>query len=322
MSNRCWNALGFATVFVSLFATTSVYAQSFATRPVRIVSAEVGAASDFLSRLIAPGLSANLGQQVIVDNRGGSGVIPIEVVVKASPDGHTLLVFGATLWLLPFLQTVSYDPVKDLTPVSLVAITPLLVVVHPSVPVKSVKELIALARSKPGSLNYASGISGSATHLPVELFKSMAGVNIVRVAYKGGAPALNSILSGETQVMFATTSAGGPHVKSGRLVALAITTAKPSNLFPGLPTVAESALPGYEGISTQGVFAPARIPAALLTRLNREIVAVLDSREIRDRVFNTGSEVASSTPEQFAAIIREDMTRMGKVIKDAGIRAE
>jgi tripartite-type tricarboxylate transporter receptor subunit TctC len=212
--------------------------------------------------------------------------------------------------------------VRDFSPITLAVTTPLLVVVHPSLPVKTVKELIALAKAKPGSLNYASGISGSATHLPAELFKAMAGVDIVRVAYKGGAPALTAVLAGEAQVMFATSSGAGPHVNSGRLRALAVTSAQPSALFPGLPTVSASGVPGYDAASIMCVFAPARTPAAVIGRLNQEIVRILNKPEVKERFIRAGSEVVASSPEQLAATITADMSTMGKVIKDAGIRAE
>ena len=296
--------------------------QDYPNKPVRMVTAAPGAAGDFVARLAALGLTESWGQQVIVENRGGSGVIPIEIVAKALPDGYTLLVFGTTLWLLPLIQKVSYNPIGDFSPITLAAVTPLLLVVHPSLPVKSIKELIAWAKAKPGELNYASGISGSATHLPAELFKAMAGVNIVRVAYKGGAPAISALIGGEVQVMFATASGAGPHVNSGRLRALAVTSAQPSALFPGLPTVAASGLPGYDAASIMCIFAPAKTPAALVGRLNRDIVRVLNKADVKERFIKAGSEVVASSPKQLAAAMKADMATMGKVIRDAGIRAQ
>ena len=307
-------------VSLGLLAATA-WSQTYPNRPIRMITAEIGAAGDLVSRAIAPGLSESLGQPVVVENRGGSGIIPIETAAKALPDGYTLLVFGSTLWLLPFIQNVSYS-VRDFSPITLVVTTPLLLVVHPSLPVKTVKELIALAKAKPGSLNYASGISGSATHLPAELFKAMAGVDIVRVAYKGGAPALTAVLAGEVQVMFATSSGAGPHVNSGRLRALAVTSAQPSALFPGLPTVSASGVPGYDAASIMCVFAPARTPAVLVGRLNQEIVRILNTPQLKERFIRAGSEVVASSPQQLAATIKTDMATMGKVIRDAGIRAE
>lgn len=300
----------------------AAFSQSYPNKPIRVIAAEIGGASDLVIRAIAPAWSENLGQPVIVDNRGGSAVIAIDLTVKAPPDGYTLLGFGAALWLLPYLTKVSYDPLRDLVPVAMTTISPGIVVVHPSVPVKSIAELIALAKAQPGKLNYASGISGSVTHLPAELFKAMAGVNIVRVTYKGAAPALNALMGGEVQVMFASGVTAAPHIKSGRMRPLAVTTAEPSPFFPGVPTVAGEGLPGYEAASTQGIFAPARTPAALVKRLNAEIVKVLYRKDVKERFLNTGYEVSNYTPEQFTAWIKSDMARMGKVIKEAGIRAE
>ena len=293
------------------------FSQQYPNKPVRLVTAEVSAAGDFVARMIAPGLADRFGQQFVVDNRGGSGVIPIDIVAKAPPDGYTLLVFGSAFWLLPFLQTVAYHPVNDFAPITLAVTTPLLLVVHPSLPVKSVKELIAWAKAKPGELNYASGISGSATHLPAELFKSMAGVNMVRVTYKGGGPALNAILGGELQVMFATASGASPQVNAGKLRALAVTSAQPSALFPELPTVASAGLPGYDAASILCVFAPAKTPAALVALLNREIVRVLIRPDVKERFIRAGSEVVASTPSQLAVAMNAD-----KIFKSAGIRAQ
>ncbi len=305
-----------------LMGTGAASAQPYPTRPVRIVTAEAGAGSDFVSRMVAPGLADSLGQQFIVDNRGGSGVIPIEIVAKAAPDGYTLLVFGSTFWHLPFLQNVSYHPLNDFLAITLATTTPLLLVVHPSLPVKSIKELIAWAKAKPGELNYASGIAGSATHLPAELFKAMAGVDMVRVAYKGGGPALNALIGGEVQLMFATASGAAPLVNAGRLRALAVTSAQPSTLFPDLPTVAASGLPGYNAASVMCIFAPAKTPAALIHQLNRELVRVLHKSEVKERFIKAGAEVVASSPEQLAAVMRSDMATMGRVIKNAGIRAQ
>lgn len=297
-------------------------AQSYPNKPVRLVTAAVGAGGDFVARMVAPGLTELWGQPVIIDNRGGSAVIPIELVAKAPPDGYTLLGFGTALWHLPLMQSVSYDPIKDFAPITLVATTPMILVVHPSLPVNSIKELVALAKRRPGHLNYSSGISGSTTHLPAEMFKSMAGVEIVRVSYKGGAPALNALLGGETQVMFANASGVGPHVKTGRLRALAVTSAQRSALFPDLPTVAASGLPGYEASSMQCMFAPAATPAALVSRLNQDLVRVLNRPEVKERFLRSGSEIVANSPEELAAAIKVDMITTGKIIKQAGIRAD
>ena len=220
------------------------------------------------------------------------------------------------------MQSVSYDPLRDFAPITLATTTPMILVVHPSLPVKSVKELVALARRKPGELNYSSGIAGSTTHLPAELFKAMARVDIVRVTYKGGAPALTALLGGETQVMFANSGGVGPYIQAGKVRALAVTTAQRTALFPDLPTIAAAGLPGYEAASYQCIFAPAATPPALVDRLNRDLAKVLQRPEAKERFLRAGSEVVANSPGEVAAAIKADMIAMGKVIKQAGIRAD
>ena len=293
-------------------------AQEFPTRPLRIVTSAVGGATDLVARLIAQGLTTSIGQQVIVDNRP-TGVIPAEIVVAAPPDGYTLLFHGSSLWMMPLLQKVSFDPLRDLAPITFAASTPSLVVVHPAVPAKSIKELIELARAKSGALNYGSGTSGSSSHLAAELFKYMARVNIVRVPYKGQGPAVLALLGGEVQMSFATSSSVAGHIKSGKLRALAIGTAQPSALAPGLPTVAESGLPGYQSASNAGMFAPGKTPARLVALLNREIVQALNRQAVRDLLFKDGTEVVGGSPQEFTAAIKAEMASLGQVIKAAGI---
>jgi tripartite-type tricarboxylate transporter receptor subunit TctC len=310
---------------ISIMAVSTVCgvvdAQEFPTRPVRIVTSAVGGTTDLVARLVAQGFTASLGQQVIVDNRP-TGIIPGEIVVKAPPDGYTLLFHGSSLWMMPLLQKVPFDPVKDLAPVALAVSTPNIVVVNPAVPAKTIKELIALAKAKPGALNYGSGASGASSHLAAEQFKYMAGVNIVRIPYKGQGAAVLGLLGGEVQMSFATSASVAAHIKSGKLRALAIGTAKPSALAPGLPTVAESGLPGYQSTSNAGMFAPANTPARLVTLLNREILQALNKQEVKDLLFRDGSEVVGSSPQEFAASINAEMAGLGKVIKAAGIRTE
>ena len=298
-----------------------VDAQDFPTRPIRVVTSAVGGTTDLVARTIAQGLTARLGQQVIVDNRP-TGIIPGETVVKAAPDGYTLLFHGSSLWMMPLLQKVPFDPVKDLVPITLATSTPYLVVVHPAVQAKTIKELIALAKAKPGALNYGSGATGAASHLAAELFKYMAQVNIVRVPYKGQGPAVLALLGGEVQVLFASAPSVAGHIKSGKLRALAITTLKPSAIAPGLPTVAEAGLPGYQSVTSAGMFAPVRTQARLITLLNREIVQVLNKQDVKDLLFRDGTEVVGSSPQEFAASINAEMASMAKVIKAAGIRTE
>jgi tripartite-type tricarboxylate transporter receptor subunit TctC len=295
-------------------------AQEFPQKPIHIFTTEPGGGSDFTARIVAQGLSVSLGQPVIVENRGGSGVIAAMAVVKAAPDGYNLLLFGSTIWLLPFLQDdVPYDPVRDLAPITLTNRAPNILVVHPSLPVKNVRELVALAKARPHEMNYSSGPTGSSNHLGAELLKSLGHVDIVRVPYKGTALALNALIGGEVQLMFGTAAAVTPHLKSGRLRALAVTTAKPSALMPDLPAIAAT-LPGYESVAQSGVFAPTGTPPALINRLNREIVQLLSRAEIKLRFFNSGTEAIGSTPEEFATAVKTEMASMGKVIREARAR--
>jgi tripartite-type tricarboxylate transporter receptor subunit TctC len=298
--------------------------QNYPNKPIRIVTTEPAGAADIATRLIAPGLTGSLGQQVIVDNRSGAGsVAAIESVAKGPPDGYTLLLHGSPVWLMPFMRDhVPWDPVRDFSPITLAVTLPNLLVVHPSLPVRSVKELIALAKARPGELNYGSGSTGASNHLAAELFSAMARVSMVRIPYKGGGPAVLGLIGGQVQLMFATAASVSPHVKSGRLRALAVTSAEPSALFPGLPAVAASGLPGYEAGTIYGVFAPANTPALLIERLHQEIARALNRAEVKERLFNSGMEAAGSSPEAFAAVIKSDMAKWGKVIRDAGIRDE
>ena len=308
-------------MYAALTAGPAV-AQQYPTKPVRLLASGVGGAGDFTARVVALGLTARLKQQVIVDNRPG-GLVPGEIVAKAPPDGHTLMLVGIVIWLSPFMRdSMPFDPVRDFAPVTLAATVPNVLVVHPALPVRSVQELIALAREKPGVLNYATSGTGNSNHIAGELFKAMAGVNLVQVNYKGAALALNDVVSGRVEVMFATATAAAPHVSAGRLRALAVTTAQPSSVVPGLPTVAASGLPGYASESTLGLFAPAATPRPIIARLNAETVAVLNTVETRDRLLKSGIDVLTSTPAEFAATIKADMARSGKIIRAAGIRTD
>ena len=298
------------------------FGQDFPNRPIRVVAGALGGGSDFTSRLLAPGVSSALGQSVLVDNRGGD-IIPGEIVAKAQPDGHTLLLTGSSFWLVPFLyKGVPWDPVRDFVPVTLAADNPNILSVHMSVAANSVKELIALAKSKPGGLNYSTGGAGGSSNLAAELFNSMAGTNIVRVTYKGGGPAAQALVAGEVHLTFATTSATVPLVKSGKIRPLAITSLQPSPLAPNLPTVAASGLPGYESGSSYGIFAPAKTPAATVNRINQEFVRVINRPEVVERFFATGVRAVGSTPEELASTVKSEIAKYGKVIKDVGIRAD
>ena len=286
-----------------------------------MIASGVGGGGDFGSRLIAQGLTASLGQPVVVENRGGSAVVPAQIVAQAPPDGYTLLSYASTIWLLPYLQSVPYDPVKDFSPITLAVSSPNILVVHPSLAVRSVKELIALAKARPGALSYASTAAGGPPHLAAELFKSMAGVDIVRVPYKGAGLALTELMAGQVQLYFLIPTAAMPHVKSGKLRALAVTSARPSALAPGLPTMAAT-LPGYEMVTNLGIFAPAKTPETIIMKLNQEIVRVLNQPDVKEKFFNAGTDTVASSPEAFAAAMKVEMAAIAKLIKTAGIRGD
>jgi tripartite-type tricarboxylate transporter receptor subunit TctC len=299
-------------------------AQTYPDKPLRIVTSGLGGNNDFAARMIAYGLTAALGQNVIVENHGGaSAVVPGLTVAKASPDGYTLLSFSSPLWLLPFLQDrVPYDPLRDFAPIALTVTSPNILVVHPQLPVDSVAALIALARKRPGQLNYASTTTGGPNHLAAELFKSMARVDIVRVSYREAAQSVNDLMNGRVELGFPSATAVVPHIKSGKLKALAVTSAQPSALFSSLPTVADAGLPGYESVVRVGVFAPAATPAAIVALLNREIVRVLARPDVKEKFFNVGAETVGSSSDALAAVIKAEMAKTGAMIKAAGIRGE
>ena len=315
--SRIGAKLLFAGVCCSCACT--VLAQDYPRRPIRMIAGAPGGSSDFAARQIAQGLTNALGQTVIVDNRS-FGVMALEISSKAPPDGYTLLFYGSALWTGPLLQPFNYDPVKDFSPVTLAVILPNLLAVHPSVPATSVKELIALAKAKPGALNYASGELGSTGHITAELFKSMTGINVVRIPYGGGGPAMRGMLGGEVQMMFASTVDAKEHMRAGRLRGLGVTGSQRSPMVPDLPTIAEAGVPGYEAVQRAGVFAPAKTPAVLLNKLQQEIARYLARSEIKERFANSGAEVVGSTPEEFARQIKAEMDRLGPVLKNLGIK--
>ncbi len=306
-----------ATLLLASFAT----AQTFPTKPIRIVTGGAGGVLDFSARVIAQELTASMGQQVIVENRP-TGVMSGEIVSRASPDGYTLILTGSTLWVIPLLQKVIFDPLRDFAPVTQTVTTPNVAIVHPGVAAKSIRELIAVAKTKPGELNYGTSGVGTANHLAAELFNLMAGVNIVRVNYKSPGAALNEVIAGQLQLMFATAPTVAPLIKSGRLRALAVTSLKPSALVPDLPSIADSGLPGYEMVTINGLLAPARTPAALINKLHAEVVRAMNKAEIKERLFASGVEVVGSTPAELAATIKADSAKIAKLIGDAGIRGE
>ena len=316
MSAKHYRRAALLAMLLSVIGNAS--AQTYPTKPVRIVVTGVGSGGDFAARLIAQGVTATLGQALIVENRG-SGNLPAEIVAKAAPDGYTLCLSAAPLWITPFLRKTAYDPLRDFAPVTLAISSPNILVVHPALPVKSVRDLIALIRAKPGALNYATSGIGASSFLAAELFKSMLRADMVRVNYKSGGLALTELISGQVQLMFANAGSVATHLQSGRLKALAVTSAKPSALMPGLPTIAAGGLPGYELVSVQGIFAPAGTPEAVITRLNREFIPFLRRADTREKFFAAGVEAIGGTPEELAATLKSEMARLGKVIQATGI---
>jgi tripartite-type tricarboxylate transporter receptor subunit TctC len=310
---------GMVSVVSLTLAAGAAWAQGFPNKPIRIVTSAIGGGNDITARLLAQWTSGPLGQQVVVENR--TSLLAAETVAKAQPDGYTLLFAGSSFTVLPLLQK-AYDPVKDFAAVSMIDSSPVVVVIHPAVPIKSIKELIAFAKAKPGVLNYGSGTTGGAQHLPVELFKSMTGTNIVRIPYKGAGPALNDLIGGQIQMMFTTAASASPHLKSGKLTGLAVSSIKPSALAPDLPTLAAAGVPGYEFLIVDAMMAPAKTPAAVVNRLNQELVRALNTSEAKEKFLSFGAESAPSTPAELAAFIKSDTIRLGKLIKDAGIRAD
>jgi tripartite-type tricarboxylate transporter receptor subunit TctC len=293
--------------------------QNYPVKPVRIVTTVTGGSLDLTARLIAPKLAERLGQQVIVDNRGG--IVSMELVAKAPADGYTMLLASASLWTSQFLRDdVPWDALRDYAPIALLVTSPNVLVVHPSLPARSVRELIALSKAKAGELNYSSGQSGASSHMAGELFKAMAGVNIVRVAYKGQGPAMLALITGEAQIGFPNAAAAAPFMKSGKARALAVTSAQPSALAPGLPTMAASGLPGYESRAVLGMFAPAKTPAPIIDQLNRGIVGALNDADVKQRLFDSGAEAVASSPAELTAAMKSEMAATGKLIREAGLR--
>lgn len=297
--------------------------QAFPTRPVRIVTTQPGSGFDLASRVIAEGLSARLGQQAIVDNRGGAGgVIAGEIVARAAPDGHTLLSYGPAIWLIQFIRKgVPFDPMKDFAPITWAVSSPNVLVVHPAVQASSVRELIALAKARPSTLNFGGGNTGSSAHLAGELFKSRAGIDIVHVPYKSTGQSVAALAAGEVQLMFPNATTASAYIREGRLRALAVTTAEPTDLVPGVPTLAASGLPGYVSAANLGVFAPAKTPAALVQRLHADVVGVLTQPAVKSRFFNTGTLVIASSPQELRALMASEMATLGKLIQRLGIGA-
>jgi tripartite-type tricarboxylate transporter receptor subunit TctC len=305
---------------------TASFGQGFPEKPIRLVIGFTsGGPSDILARALGQKLGERWNQQVVIENRpGAGGNVAAEAVAKSAPDGYTWLLGNNSILATnqSLYGRLGYDPVKDFAPVSLVAVQPNILVVHPDVRAHSVAELILLAKKSPGKLNYASSGAGAAAHLAGELFKAMAGVDLVHVPYKGAQPALTDVIAGQVQVMFATSASVIPFIKAGKLRALAVTTARRSASAPDLPTVSEAGVPGFEAITWHGVVVPAATPGPLVERLNRDIVAVLRLHDLRERLAMLGAEVIAGTPAEFADYIAGEIPKWAKVVRDSGARIE
>jgi tripartite-type tricarboxylate transporter receptor subunit TctC len=300
-------------------------AQPYPAKPIRmVVPFPAGGGIDTVARIISPKLSDQLGQSVVVDNRSGaSGTIGTEAVAKAAPDGYTLLAtFASHSQNASLYSRLGYDTVRDFAPITLIATVPNILVVNPSLPVKTVRELIALAKRHPGEILYASIGNGTPSHLSAELFNSMAGVRMTHVAYKGAAPSMIALISGETQLTFTTVLVALPHVKSGRLRALAVASLKRSAVMPEVPTIDESGVRGYESNAWYGLLAPAKTPPAIIDQLHRETVKTLQLPDIRESFRTQGAEPVANTPDQFGAIIKDEIEKWRKVVQAIGVKAD
>jgi tripartite-type tricarboxylate transporter receptor subunit TctC len=318
-------AIRLAALFVLAGGHACAEAQSYPVKPIRIVIPyPPGGGTDIVIRAVSGRLSEKLGQPVVVDNRGGAtGTIGSEAVAHAAPDGYTLLAHtNAGITILPHLnKALPYDPIRDFAPVTLAASSPYLFVVNPKIAATTVAQLIALAKARPGELNYASSGNGASTHLAGLLFCQMAGVKMVHIPYKGSGPATTELLAGQVQMRFSSIPPVLPHVRSGRLRALAVTSAQRFSLLPDVPTVADT-VPGFEVESWYGVFAPARTPPAIIKRLNTEFAAALGSPDVKALLATDGSVVVASSPERFGAIVRAEYARWAPVVKESGAKID
>ena len=301
------------------------WSQTYPAKPIRIVVPfPAGGTSDILSRAIGQKLTEEWKQQVIVDNRpGASANIGAEIVVKSPPDGYTLLCASTIHTINPSLYSkLSYDPVRDFSPITLIAATSQVLAVHPSVPVKSVKELIAYAKKRPGELNYSSAGNGSQPHLTAEIFKARTGINIVHVPYKGAPPAMTDLLAGHVALTFATSPSAVPHAKSGKLRALAVSTAKRIAALPDVPTIAESGVPGFEASGANGLVGPAGMPAAVVDRLNAAVVRIVKEPAMSKYLSDQGADPWTTTPAEYAAYIKSEVAKWAKAVKDSGAKVD
>ena len=302
-----------------LAAAGPAHAQApYPSKVIRIVTAAAGSNNDWGARLVGDTISPSLGHRVLVENRGG---LAVDVVAKSPPDGYTILFYGPAAWTQHLFRETTVDPLRDLAPITMAMISPIVLVVHPSLPVRSVKDLIALAKSRPGDLNYASGTVGATPFLAGELFKYMARVNIVRVAYKGTGPSMIGVMSGESQLMFPGAGSVWTHVENGRLRALGVASAKPSRLTPGLQPIALT-VPGYESTSNIAFFAPAKTPQPIVDRLYQEIVKAIHRPDVKEILFKGGVEPLGSTPKELADYVEMDINRIAEMLKATGFKSK
>jgi tripartite-type tricarboxylate transporter receptor subunit TctC len=311
--------------FLTCVFVPNVLAQNYPDRPVRLVIPFApGGTSDILARLIAPPLRNTLGQSVLPDNRPGAGSnVGSEIVAKAAPDGYTLLIGTPALASNPSLyRSVNYDPIASFAPVTLLTEIPIVLVVHPSLPAKSVRELIALAKAQPGKLNFGSSGNGGIGHLVGELFKSSTGVNIVHVPYKGNGPALVDLMAGVLSLTFSDIAGAAPYIKSGKMRPLAVTTLQRSAMFPDVPTMTEAGVRGFQASSWFAIFAPAHTPRPIVDRLNADIVKVLRTPEVNERLVGMGFEVIGNKPEELAAFLKAEIAKWTKVVRESGAKID
>jgi tripartite-type tricarboxylate transporter receptor subunit TctC len=312
-------AVRMLAVIVSLLAGAAT-APEFPVKLIRMVTSPPGGNNDFTARLMMKSLMEKAGWQVVVDNR--ATLVAPEVVARAAPDGYTLLVAGGSFISGTLFEKLPYDPLRDFAAISITHRAPNILVVHPSVPAKSVKELIALAKARPGQLNYGSAGAGSSNHLAAEMFNAMAGVKTVRINYKGVGPAVNALVSGEVHLMIVNIPAVSAYIQSGRLRQLAITSTAPSPLRPGLPTLSAAGLPGFESVVTSVTLAPAGTPAPVVNRLNQEIVRAINQPDIKEKFLALGIETVGNSPQEATAAIKAEIASVARLIKDAGIRTQ
>ena len=308
-----------------LAAAAPSWSQTYPARAVRvIVPYAPGGGSDVISRILAQRMSEILGRQFVIDNRAGAnGIIGTEIAVQAPADGYTLLYVSSPHAVNPIMyRKLPYDTLKDLAPISEVATAASILVVHPSLPARTVREFVALAKARPGQIDYASGGAGGSPHLATELFKKMAGINLTHVPYRGAGPALTDVLAGQVQVMFASSAPAMPHIQSARLRALGISTTKRSAVAPDIPTIAESGVPGFEAITMFGLLAPANVPRAIIDTLNAAVHKVMRSPEVGDSLKALGADVVVTTPEEFGRVIESEMKRWGELVRALKLQVE